>query len=142
MYSCDSRYAKRPYSLLQSMLRFLLTAFLPLSVRTHPDDTGDGELITLIHHSVTFIYLSSDDSITEHITITATINNITVNIHNIYIPLSPVVPPISHQTLILSFNFRVNIIMRDFNAHNPGWHSQTTCTLAEAMLYPHRQIPH
>ena len=76
-----------------------------------PGDTGDRRLTTLIHHSITFISISSDslfdESITEYLSITATISNISVNIHSIYIPLYAAVPPISHQ----SFTFFLTTVI-------------------------------
>ena len=71
--------------------------------KDRPGETGGGELFTLIHRSIPFINILSDsifpsDDITDHLSITAIINNVPVNIHNIYIPLYPVVPPISHLT--------------------------------------------
>ena len=105
--------------------------------KERPGDMGGGGLITLIHHSITFIRIPSDsffidDSITEHLLITATINNILVNFHNIYItPISNYLSDFT-QNFPLLFNFRDNNInMGDFKAHSPAWYSQTTCTLTE-----------
>ena len=89
----------------------LPNSFLPnyTAVRIYrPDDTGSGGLITFIHHSVIFIHhhsdsLFPDDSNPEQLSITAIINNIPVNIYNIYIsPISscPSLFPVSTPTLI------------------------------------------
>ena len=63
--------------------------------RDQPGNTRGGGLIILIHHSVPFIPLATDhlfidDQVTEHLGITATINNYPLNI---YIPPSTSCPP-------------------------------------------------
>ena len=100
-------------------------------------DTGGGGLATFFHHSISSINiplnsLFPSDDITEHLSITATINNVPINIDNIYIPsifsYSLDFTPNFH----LLFNFYdINIIMGDFNVHSPAWYSRTTCTRAE-----------
>ena len=101
-------------------------------------DTSGGGLVTFIHPSIPFINLPSDlffpsDAITEHLSITATTNNVLVNIHNIYIL------PISKCPLDFTLNLHLlvnfhdnNIIMRHFKAHSPAWYFCTASTLAEA----------
>ena len=96
------------------------------------------ELVTFIHHSIPFIHMPSDslfpsDSITKHLSVTYTINNVPVNIHDIYIPPISSCPPDFTPNFHPLFNFRDNnMIMGDSNTHSPLWYSRTTSTIAEA----------
>ena len=106
--------------------------------KNQPGVTSDGGLVTIIHHSIPFIHIPSDslfhsDSITEHLFITATINNVPDKIHNIYISTISSCPPNLTPNFHLLYNFRDNnIIMGDFNVHSPACYFQSSCTLAEA----------
>ena len=61
--------------------------------RDRPGASRGGGLITLVHHSISYYDFPTDffpnDSTAEHLSITVTINNIPIHIHNIYILHSP-----------------------------------------------------
>ena len=89
----------------------------------HAGDTScELVMVTLINNSLTFIRIPSnsllpDDSTTEHFSITATISNIRVNIHNIDISPISSCPFDFTSNFHLLFNFHDdNITMGDFNA--------------------------
>ena len=104
----------------------MLSQTAPLSVRTGLV-TRVVEDLSLIHHSISFINILSDsffpsDDISEHLSITATINNAPVNIHNINICPIFSCPTDFSPNFHHIFNFRDNnIIMGDFSAHSPAW---------------------
>ena len=97
-----------------------------------PGSSGGGGLITLVHHSISYKRIISDhlfpsDQTTEHLVITATINNIPINIYNIYIPPSSSCPPnFSPSLQFISQAQDDSIILGDFNAHHLAWYSQTS----------------
>ena len=97
--------------------------------RDRPTPTRGGGLLILVHHSIQYKDLPSDDlfandSVTEHLAITAFINKVPINIFNIYIPPTSSCPA----------NFRPpfdwlaqiqgdSLVLGDFNAHHLSWFS-------------------
>ena len=105
--------------------------------RDRPGPSGGGGLITLVHQSIEFTEPDLDhlfpDTITEHISIRATINNTPLYIHNIYIPPTSSCPPGFTPSLDLLFAPQEDtLILGDFNAHSPAWFSQTSDARAAA----------
>ena len=116
--------------------------------RDRPNGSG---LITLVHSSINYIPLPTDhlfpnDSITEHLAITATINDHPVNIYNIYIPPPSSCPPGFSPSQDLLFQTQGDsLILGDFNAYHPTWFSSTSDSSAatrETLIHDaHRWIP-
>ena len=100
--------------------------------RDRPGGGGGGGLITLVHSSVDYIPLPSDhlfpnDTTTEHLAITAFINQRPLNIFNIYIPPTSSCPPRFTPQLDPLFQTQGDtLILGDFNAHHPSWYSSTS----------------
>ena len=71
--------------------------------------------------------LFPNDVITEHLAITAIINNHRINIYNIYIPPASSCPPGFSPALDPLFQAQGDtLILGDFNAHHPSWYSSTS----------------
>lgn len=94
---------------------------------------GGGGLILLVHHSVQHTDIDTSfnsDPVLELQGISATINNSTLHIFNVYIPPVSSCPP-GHQvnpndiSAILTFSHDDTLILGDFNAHSLAWHSST-----------------
>ena len=100
--------------------------------RDRPGGGGGGGLVTLVHSSVDYIPLPSDhlfpnDVTTEHLAITAFINEHEVHIFNIYIPPASSCPPGFAPALDPLFQAQDDtLILGDFNAHHPSWYSSTS----------------
>ena len=100
--------------------------------RDRPGDRGGGGLLILVHSSVQYKPLPTDhlfpnDNFTEHQAITATINSHAVNIYNIYIPpVSSCDAGFSPSLDLLLQGQDDALILGDFNAHHPSWHSSTS----------------
>ena len=89
-----------------------------------PGASRGGGLITLVHHSISYTRLPSDlfpnDSTAEQLSITATINDIPLHIHNIYIPPHSSCPPNYTPSFTRLFQAQDDtLILGDFNAHHP-----------------------
>ena len=99
--------------------------------RDRPGSRGGGGLLILIHHSIKYTPLDTThlfprDSVTEHLGVTVTWGNSPINFINIYIPPVSSCPPGFRPDLSLLLDPTApTIIMGDFNAHNPAWHSTT-----------------
>ena len=106
--------------------------------RDRPGPSGGGGLITLVHHSIQYSPINTDplfpnDNITEHLAITAIINDTPLKIFNIYIPPTSSCPPDFSPSLDDLLSPRDDtLILGDFNAHSPAWFSQTSDTRAAA----------
>ena len=100
--------------------------------RDRPAPTRGGGLLTLVHHSIQYKNLPTDDlfpndSVTEHLAITAFINKVPINIFNIYIPPTSSCP----ANFRASFDWLAQIegdslVLGDFNAHHVSWFSSGT----------------
>ena len=94
--------------------------------------------MTLVHHTISYTELPTDDlfphdSTIEHLAITVTINNIPIHLYNIYIPPSSSCPPNYSPSLHRLFQAQDDsLILGDFNAHHPAWYSRTSDTRAAA----------
>ena len=96
---------------------------------------GGGGLIILIHPDVSYTIADSscyfNDPITEHQAIEVNIDDAKLLVINVYIPPASSVPG---QTPDLTSIFNITrdvLIVGDFNAHDPRWHSHTQDTAAE-----------
>ena len=102
--------------------------------RDRPGSTrgGGGGLLTLVHHSVPYKDLPTDtlfigDNITEHQAITAVVNNVPINLFNIYIPPTSSCPSNFRPTFDWFSQIEGDsLILGDFNAHHETWFSSVS----------------
>ena len=87
-----------------------------------PSGGGGGGLMTLVHHSLTFVKNPSpiNDGVTETQSISVKIADLDINVINVYIPPQSSCPP-NYQASIAPLLNSDTIVLGDINAHDDLW---------------------